>query len=1049
MSNVGQKERKTQNRVVKFFKEQLNYQYLGDWEYRENNRNIETSILTKWLKSRGISEALIFRTLRKVNTAASLGEGKKLFDANKDVYRLLRYGVKEKEGTGEQNQTVWLIDWENPEANEFAIAEEVTVKGELKKRPDIVIYVNGIALGVIELKRSSVSVSEGIRQNLDNQKKAFIRNFFTTMQLVMAGNDTQGIRYGTIETSEKYYLKWKESKGKENPKPLPAPHVVTENVLDVHIAQICEKHRFLKLIHDFIVFDAGIKKTCRHNQFFGIQAATHHVKSKQDGIVWHTQGSGKTLTMVWLAKWIRENVADSRVLIVTDRTELDEQIEKVFSGVDEEIYRTKSGRDLVATLNQPNPWLFCSLVHKFGRNGEAINDKEDEKATKEYLEALTKNIPSDFSAKGNLFVFVDECHRTQSGKLHEAMKAIVPEAMFVGFTGTPLMKKNKKKSLEVFGPYIHTYKFDEAVSDGVVLDLRYEARDIDQYLTSEKKVDQWFELKTKGLSNLAKIQLKQKWGTMQKVLSSKSRLEQIVSDILMDMELKPALLSGRGNAMLVCASVHQACVVYDLFSKTDLAGKCAVVTSYQATASSIKGEESGEGLTEKLFKYDTYRKMLAEYFEQSEEEAAKRVEEFEKAVKKRFIKEPGQMRLLIVVDKLLTGFDAPSATYLYIDKNMADHSLFQAICRVNRLDGEDKDYGYIIDYKDLFRSLDKALKEYTAEAFDGYDEEDVTGLLKDRLEQSKLDIDNALEAVRALCEPVKAPRDTNDFIHYFCGESGVKSENEEDGTEKESLRLTLYQTVAKLIRAYTNLANEMEQAGYSSEEASNIKKEVTYFEKVRDEIKLASGDLLEMKRFEPAMRHLLDMYIRADDSEVLMDFEELGLIDLVINNNGKGLESLPENLRNNEAAMAEAIENNVRKTIVDENPVNPKYFDSMATLLDEIIKQRREGAIKYQEYLEQIRALAKKVVNPSGNTSHNYPDSIDTTAKQAIYDNLGNDEVLTTKIDTAVRYTKKAEWLGDIFKEREIANAIRRETASYEVDIDEIMKLIKAQKEYH
>jgi len=1046
MSNVGQLERKTQNRVVKFFKEQLDYDYLGDWEYREGNSNIETDLLTKWLKKRDVSEALIKRALRKLDAAAALGEGKKLYDANKEVYRLLRYGVKEKEGTGEQNQTVWLIDWENPAANNFAIAEEVTVKGELKKRPDIVIYVNGIALGVIELKRSSVSVSEGIRQNLDNQKKDFIRNFFTTMQLVMAGNDTQGIRYGTIETSEKYYLEWKEPDGSGS---LPSTDVTTETLLDTHVAQLCDKGRFLQLVHDYIVFDAGVKKTCRHNQFFGIQAAKKHVKSKQDGIIWHTQGSGKSLTMVWLAKWIRENVTDSRVLIVTDRTELDEQIEKVFSGVDEDIYRTKSGHDLVATLNQPNPWLFCSLVHKFGRNGEAPTDEDDEEATKDYLEALTKNLPNDFAAKGNLFVFVDECHRTQSGKLHEAMKAILPEAMFVGFTGTPLMKKDKKKSLEVFGPYIHTYKFDEAVSDGVVLDLRYEARDIDQHLTSEKKVDQWFEAKTKGLSNLAKMQLKQKWGTMQKVLSSKSRLEQIVSDILMDMEIKPALMSGRGNAMLVCSSVHQACVVYDLFSKTDLANKCAIVTSYQPAASTIKGEETGEGKTEKLFKYATYRKMLADYFEQTEDEAAKRVEEFEKTVKKRFIDEPGQMRLLVVVDKLLTGFDAPSATYLYIDKKMADHNLFQAICRVNRLDGEDKDYGYIVDYKDLFRSLDKAIKDFTAEAFDGYDEEDVAGLLKDRLKESKADLDNALEAVRALCEPVKAPRDTKDFIHYFCGESGVEPEDENERNEKEALRLTLYQTVAKLIRAYTNVANEMEQAGYTLPESEKIKKEVSYYEKVRDEVKLASGDLLEMKRFEPAMRHLLDMYTRADDSELLMDFEELGLIDLVVNNNGKGLESLPESLREDEDAMAEAIENNVRKTIVDENPVNPKYFDSMATLLDEIIKQRREQAISYQEYLEQIKALAKKVVNPTGNKGHNYPDTVDTLAKQAIYDNFGNDEVLTTKIDTAVRYTKKAEWLGDRFKEREIANAIREEAAGYEVDIVEVMDLVKAQKEYH
>lgn len=1044
MSNVGQKERKTQNRLVAFFKNQLNYDYLGDWEYREGNSNIETALLTTWLEGRGVPDALITRALRKLDKAAALGEGKKLFDANKEVYRLLRYGVKEKEGAGEQNQTVWLIDWKNPKANHFAIAEEVSVKGEHKKRPDIVIYVNGIALGVIELKRSKVSVSEGIRQNLDNQKKAFIRNFFTTMQLVMAGNDTQGLRYGTIETSEKYYLEWKESTGEENPAPLPASGIECEYKLDNYVAQICDKARFLQIIHDYIVFDAGVKKTCRHNQFFGIQAAKNYVAARKGGIIWHTQGSGKSLTMVWLAKWIRENIKDSRVLIVTDRTELDEQIEKVFSGVDEDIYRTKSGGDLVVTLNASNPWLFCSLVHKFGRNGETDRNDEDE-TTKDYLEALTRNLPSDFSAKGELFVFVDECHRTQSGKLHQAMTSILPDAMFIGFTGTPLMKRDKKKSLEVFGPYIHTYKFNEAVADGVVLDLRYEARDIDQHLTSEKKVDQWFEAKTKGLSNLAKMQLKQKWGTMQKVLSSKSRLEQIVSDILMDMETKPALMSRRGNAMLVCSSVHQACVVYELFSKTDLAGKCAIVTSYQPIAGTIKGEESGEGLTEKLFKYNVYRKMLAEYFEQSEDEAAKRVEEFEKAVKKRFIDEPGQMRLLIVVDKLLTGFDAPSANYLYIDKKMADHNLFQAICRVNRLDGDDKEYGYVVDYKDLFRCLDKAIRDYTQEAFDGYDEEDVEGLLKDRLTEARIDLDNALEIVRTLCEPVKAPRDTKDFIHYFCGESGVEPTDEELRSEKEALRLTLYQAVAKLIRSYTNLANEMSDAGYTESETLAIKKEVSYFEAVRDEVKLASGDLLEMKRFEPAMRHLLDMYIRADDSEPLIDFGDMGLIDLVVNNN---LDALPDKLKDNPEAMAEAIENNVRKTIVDENPVNPKYFESMAQLLDEIIKQRREQAIGYKEYLERIQALAKKVVNTNSDASTNYPPTMDTSSKRALFDNLGNDEALAIKIDAAVRYTKKADWHGDRFKEREIANAIREETANYDINIVEVMELVKAQEEY-
>jgi type I restriction enzyme, R subunit len=1030
LSNVGQKERATQSRVVQFFQKELGWRYLGDWHDQDDNRNIEASILTDWLRQRGVSDALIGRTLRQLDKAAALGEGSNLYDSNKAVYQLLRYGVKDKEGAGELNQTVWLVDWQHPENNDFAIAEEVTIKGEIKKRPDIVLYVNGIALGVIELKRSSVSVSEGIRQNLDNQKKDFIRNFFTTMQMVMAGNDTQGLRYGTIETPEKYYLQWKEDV--DNP---------YDNLLDFHLSRLCNKQRFLQIINEFVVFDAGVKKTCRHNQYFGVEASKRHIARREGGIIWHTQGSGKSLTMVWLAKWIRENVTDARVLIITDRTELDEQIEKVFYGVDEEIYRSKSGADLIHSLNQPIPWLLCSLVHKFGRQ----SDPESDEAADDFINELRSSLPSNFRAKGDLYVFVDECHRTQSGKLHEAMKEILPDAMFIGFTGTPLMKRDKKKSIEIFGPYIHTYKFDEAVADGVVLDLRYEARDIDQRITSQKKVDDWFEAKTRNLSSLGKTQLKQKWGSMQKLLSSKSRLEQIVSDIMLDMDTRPRLMDGRGNAMLVCASVYQACKVYELFSQTDLAGKCAIVTSYQPQVADIKGEEAGEGATEKLKKYDIYRRMLAQYFGQSEDQAAKRVEEFEKQVKQRFISEPGQMRLLIVVDKLLTGFDAPSATYLYIDKHMADHSLFQAICRVNRLDGDDKEYGYIVDYKDLFNSLDKAITDYTAGAFDGYDKADVAGLLKNRLEQARDDLEGALETVRTLCEPVRAPRDTQDYIHYFCGESG---ENQQDLPEREALRLTLYQSVAKLLRAWANIANEMQDAGYTDEQVADIRGQVIHFEKVRDEVKLASGDLVDMKRFEPAMRHLLDMYIRADDSEVLMDFEELGLIELIVEKGADALEAFPEKIRKNQEAMAEAIENNVRKKIVDENPVNPKYYEQMSVLLEELIELRRKKAIEYQEYLEKIRELARKVSQPESNKTRHYPESMDSPAKRALYDNLGNDEVLATRVDTAIRYTKKADWAGDRFKEREIANAIREESKDYEIDIQQVMELVKAQEEY-
>ena len=420
-------------------------------------------------------------------------------------------------------------------------------------------------------------------------------------------------------------------------------------------------------------------------------------------------------------------------------------------------------------------------------------------------------IPSNFTPKGNIFIFVDECHRTQSGKLNTAMKRILPNALFIGFTGTPLLKQDKQRSIEIFGNYIHTYKFNQAVADGIVLDLRYEARDIDQNLTSEKKIDHWFDAKTRGLSDLAKTQLKQKWGTMQKLLSSKSRLEQIVDDILLDMETKPRLMDGRGNDMLVCASIYQACKIYELFSQTELKEKCAIITSYKPAPADIKGEETGEGLTEKLNQYAIYRKMLADYFNDSEDKAMYRVEEFEKDVKNRFIKQPGQMRLLIVVDKLLTGFDAPPATYLYIDKKMQDHGLFQAICRVNRLDGDDKEYSYIVDYKDLFKKLEGAIADYTSGALDGYDAEDVAGLLTNRLEKGKERLDETLEIVRALCEPVPLPRHSEDYLHYFCT---ADTRDKNALANNEPKRVALYKSVNALIRAYANLANEMIEAGY-------------------------------------------------------------------------------------------------------------------------------------------------------------------------------------------------------------------------------------------
>lgn len=1004
MSDVGQVERKTQDRVVKLFQERLGFDYIGNWEYREGNANVEVELLRQNLKARGYNDNLINKAIDKLKSDASLGGGRDLYEANQDVYRLLRYGVKVKPGIGENTETVRLIDWVNPAANHFAVAEEVTVAGNHVKRPDLVLYVNGLALATIELKRSKVAVSEGIRQTIGNQKADFIRPFFTTVQLVMAGNDVEGLRYAVIDTSEKYWLTWKE------PSEIEAP-------LDRGLVQLCSKERLLEIIHDFMVFDAGVKKACRHNQYFGVKAAQARVAKREGGIIWHTQGSGKSLTMVWLAKWLREHQPDARVLLITDRTELDQQIEGVFRDINEDIYRTTSGADLLGTLNESLPWLICSLIHKFAASDE---EAARDQAEGDFIRELKAKLPAGFKAKGNLFVFVEEAHRTQSGKLHDAMKLILPGAMFIGFTGTPLLKSDKETSIETFGSFIHTYKFDEAVEDGVVLDLRYEARTIDQELMAPARVDQWFDAKTKGMTDLSKAELKKRWGTMQRVVSAEPRAKQIVNDILLDMDTKPRLMDGRGNAMLVGSSIYQACKFYELFCQAGFKGKCAIVTSYEPQAGDISKEDSGEGATERLRQYDIYRQMLAEHFNETPDQAVGKIDLFEKQVKDKFVNQPGQMRLLIVVDKLLTGFDAPSATYLYIDKKMKDHGLFQAICRVNRLDGDDKDYGYVVDYRDLFNSLESAITDYTSGALDGYDKKDIEGLLSNRIDRAREDLDEALEKIRALCEPVEPPKSTLQYQKFFCTQ---EQGNADQLKTNEPKRVELYKAVAALVRTYANVANEMDAAGYSLAEAAAIKSEVAHYASVRDEVKLGAGEDVDFKQYEAGMRHLLDTYIQAKPSEVLSDFDNAGLIDLIVKLGSGAIDKLPAGIKKDPEAVAETITNNMRKVIIDERPMNPKYYDRMSELLDAILEERRTGALEYKNFLEKLLAQAAKLGKQESETE--YPEWANNGARRALVDFFLSDLGIAIEVDKAVRHTKPDSWVGNALKEKKVKQAIR------------------------
>ncbi len=871
MNSIGKSERVTQQRVVALFRDHLGYRRLGDWTDRPDNSNIEESLLRPWLLKRDYNDAQITAALRTLRIEAS-NASRSLYENNREVYSLLRYGVPVRTDPGAPTENVALIDWAQPEQNDFAIAEEVTLRGPRERRPDLVLYVNGIAVGVIELKNSRVTIGDGIRQNLSNQQPAWNAWFFSTVQFVFAGNDTEGLRYGTIGTAEKKYLTWKEDEA-EN----------ADYKLDKYLLKMCSKARLIELMHDFVLFDGGVKKLPRVHQYFGIKAAQQRVRERDGGIIWHTQGSGKSIVMVLLAKWILEENSNARVVVITDRTELDGQIEQVFREAGEPIERAANGRALMRALSESTPRLLCSLVHKFGRRD--VNDFET------YVRELRE---SPRQVVGDLFVFVDECHRTQSGKLHRTMSAMLPDAVFIGFTGTPLLKADAQTSREVFGSYIHTYTFAEAVDDKVILDLMYEARDIDQRLGSEEHIDAWFDAKTKGLNAWQRDALKQKWSTMQHVLSARGRMERVVADVVFDFSVKPRLSNERGNAILVASSIYEATKYFALFQRTPLKGKCALITSYNPHQGDVTLEEVGANTeTDKQFIFSTYEEMLRAVAPQP---GKTKTETYEESAKALFKKEPASMKLLVVVDKLLTGFDVPPCTYLYIDKAMQDHGLFQAICRTNRLDDDDKEFGYIVDYKDLFRKVKNAIAVYTSELDQSVPGATSEVLLKDRLATGRARLDDAVESLVALCEPVEPPQTELQHIHYFCGNTEIA----DDLAHRAPQRAALYQAVVAMVRAWANIADELDEAGYTLAQISRLRVQRDHFLSVRETIRQASGETLDLKAYEADMRHLLDTYIDADAPRVISPFEGIGLLDLIVKS---GVASAIDTLRTGSRAI--------------------------------------------------------------------------------------------------------------------------------------------------
>lgn len=1016
-------ERKLQNKVKHWLIDDLGYIFLGNLEDR-NNTPVKEELLIASLKKRGYKKEQITKAVAELHSVVS-NQADTLYQVNKAVYSLLRYGLQGVKDDAGHRDTVHYIDWDDFDKNDFYVAEEVTVlryDRTTTKRPDLVLYVNGIALGMFELKRSCVSVGEGIRQMLTNQKKENIESFFATEQLLFAGNEAEGLRYGTTETPEKYYLKWKEDAKATDALSAEIKTLCDKepNLLRSAIVSLCQKERFLSIIHDFLIFDAGIKKVARHNQYFANIAARQRIRDKDGGIIWNTQGSGKSLIMVWLTKWIIENVPDSRVVIITDRDELDDQIESLFFDVEEKVVRAKSCADLRAILDKNENSIVCSLIHKYGHNAGKQADID------QYRKELLTNLPHNYKAKGNIIAFIDECHRTNSGKLHEAVRALMPDAVLIGFTGTPLLKSDKLTSLATFGTYIHTYKFDEGVEDGVVLDLRYEARDVDQDLSSKDKVDLWFDNKTTGLTDRAKLQLKQSWTSINKLYSARQRLEKIASDIIFDMSLKPRLKTDRGTALLVAGSIYEACRYWEIFNSLGFT-KCAVITSYEPTTQAVRTATSDLSMqSEEEYKKAIYERMLGD----------KTVAEFEANAKKQFKKEPGKLKLLIVVDKLLTGFDAPSATYIYIDKSMRDHDLFQAICRVNRPDGDDKDYGYIVDYKDLFRNVQVAVADYTSGAFDEYAKEDIEGLIKNRYDEAKAEMDGARSSLLELFDNISAPQADIDFISYFC-------ESDED-EETAGRRDLLYVLTSSLSRSFATCCDRLaSHYGYDDAQVDSLRTEISDYNRVKEMVRLASCDYIDLKPYEADMRYVLDTYIRANDSTVISKLGNMSLVELLLNGENTTPSELVKDLPGDDRAKAEIIENNLTYEIVKKMSSNSVYYGKLSDMLQKIIDLRKIQALSYDEYLRQVVELAEAILHPE--SSKDYPDDVkDSASRRALYDFFRKNTDLAVAIDTAVVSALRPGWKKNHQKQQNIKRSIYQTLIDWDYSDEDATDTFKA-----
>ncbi len=937
---------------------EINQFKFGEAIYKFSSDNVEKAI-SDLDEPDPLTEGLI-RTSEKIYDSLMLGKS---------------YLEKVADGTS-KSFNLKYIDWEKPENNVFHVTEEFSCDSwdrQHNARPDIVLFVNGIPFAVIECKAPVISEDQAVEQTIRNQGKDYIPQLFKYAQIVAATNKNS-VKYATAGTGKKFWSVWKEQETEWQERlvdQLVAGRKITEQ--DKNIVSLFEPERVMKLVKYFVVYDANVKKIARYQQFFAVEEIMKTIKTdnksgnRQGGVIWHTQGSGKSLTMVMVSKYILETMrsCNPRVIVVTDRKELDRQIAKTFSHTRLSPARATSGSNLFDLIKEGKTDIITTVINKFS----AVENRR----LKEYSR--------------DIFVLVDESHRTQYGELQTKMRTVFPNACYIGFTGTPLMKKERNTLARFDDKMIHSYTIRDGEADKTIVPLIYEGKFVEQNV-DEKNIDLWFDKITKRLNDAQRTELKNKWSRLKHLHSADARISRIALDINEDFRI--GYKDTGFKAMLACNFKRDAVRYHNVFEELGDLTTAVVISSPDMREGAEEVDD--ESKNELVVKF--WNKMMAQYGD---------ADSYEETLKNKFI--DGDIDILIVCSKLLTGFDAPLTQVIYIDKELKEHGLLQAIARANRIcDG--KDYGLIVDYRGLLEKLDEAMELYSGGGLDGFNPEDIQGVVIDVMKcVGKLR--ESYSQLVELFEPVQNKADTEETELFLADEKKRAGFYDRLCCFGRDLA-----TVLNSERAYSAFEND-------KAEIAKYKSAFVFYSKVRRSVKIRYADSIDNREYEAQMQNLLDKYMSVEGIRNITN--PVDILDR---------EGMARELQElgSERSKADAIAAHLTKSIKEKHDENPAYYESFSKRIKDALEAYKNRVITETEYLDRMKAIMKDY--REGNSNISYPEKIKNDIHaQAFYG------VIAAVLDDVVDISANIDVISDL--SLEITKIIRKhDTVDWQTNTD-------------